>query len=135
MSTIPLASLLSVVAIAQYPIQFAAVAVGLVVSLRYRRLSDKMWLVAAAFAALCALAGVQFVVTFLALLFPMFLMNDSIATSIAGYAAYCAPMAAPYAWICLIVGLTLVWRDLSGRLSGLRELLAELRQESSGASL
>ncbi|MGQ0635427.1 MAG: hypothetical protein ACT4QC_12505 [Planctomycetaceae bacterium] len=142
----PMIGLFGAVSIALNGLQFVVVAAGLIVSLRYRWLSDKMWVVAVAFAALCAIAGIQFFSAILAMLWMMEFaksgsftagaMNtsSSITMGLAGGASGLVMFAHPFAWMGLVVGLTLVWRDLSGRLSGLRELLAERRQESPRAS-
>jgi hypothetical protein len=141
-SIAPMVGAFGMISVGLNVLQLAAVAAGLVVSLRYRWLSDKMWLVVAAFAALCTIAGVQVLSAILSMVWMMNLAQTGSFTGMAtpssgiaaaGGASALSMAAAPFAWGCLVVGLALVLRDVCERLRGLRELLDERQQRAPGA--
>lgn len=130
----------SVAGIALHLLHLAAVIAGLVVSLRYRWLSEKMWLVVGALAALCGAAGIATLGSIVQWqLMLRVSQNTGMSTSsgffmVAGAAGMLAQLATPAAWIALVTGLGLVWRDVSERLRQMRELVDERRPSEGVAS-
>src|SRR5262249_11197986 len=137
----PMVGIFGVFSIGLNAIQLAAVAAGLIISLRYRWLSDRMWLIVTAFAALAAIAGVQVLSSILTVSMMLNFAKfgsltagsnpGGIAMMAAGGGAMLSMIVAPLAWVCLVVGFALVWREACDRLRGLRELLDERRSAAT----
>lgn len=106
--------------------ELAIILAGLAITLRYRRQSAWMILIALGFAGKCAQAGLSLSLT---------IAGNWITTSIGGtidllLGLYTViELASIAAWIAIVAGLAMVWKDIRQQFARQREIYEERRPD------